>query len=352
DDAGTTANDSSYEEEDEREEEKDDADKKPSKHDPDKEDKADGKGDEEEDKGLPNFTLDSLYFQNYDREFVSGSTYNPVFDQRCFYADGVKVHMPETVGDIERLFNTHFIAALPMLGYTKLLLVNDLDEGIAIEYNGFDIDDPKFPNFPETDDPEYKEMMEELMEARVISLITKDGKNSHGYNGKQYYDLLDKYNVTFEDVGEDMNRYGYTLHIDNTLDTPEVYYQYADEELYVFYRLLTGNLNPDINVSAYIPFEVKKEETEDDWWQDTETYIYGYDFALNDYTQEDGTCYLYLKDYSTEEEYAYDYDEGSRSIISADPESARTNLVDYEELLEKISYANKNAHLDKVVAKR
>ena len=287
--------------------------------------------------------LDAAYFEEYDRQYVQSETYNPVFENRCFYIDGVRVHMPDRVGDLEELFNTHFVDALHLSGDSRVLLVDEKDEGIAIEYDKSELPDETFHSFAGDFSPEYEESLQKLMQTHIITLYMREDKDTHGVNGIQYPDILKKYNVTYEEVDDNLNDYGYRLHISNIYDYPELFYKYADEEVYVFYKLLLGDVPPAVELIANIPFAVYKE---DDF-----TFIGGYEFGLNDFLPEDGTCYLYAKNTDDGSEYAFDYDYQNRQLIEVDPEQAYTYTEDYDEILEHLSKVDGAIHLAKCVGK-
>lgn len=52
--------------------------------------------------------LDKAWLEAFDRDFVESEDYNPLFADRCFYVEGVRVHIPTTVRGFERLFGTTF----------------------------------------------------------------------------------------------------------------------------------------------------------------------------------------------------------------------------------------------------
>lgn len=286
---------------------------------------ADEQEEKVEDENVEEALLNNAYFEEYEQQYLNGTTYNPVFKNRCFYIDGVRVQMPNSIREIEELFNTRFVNGMTIArNYTYCVLIDEYNRGILVRLSR---EGTALFKSGEID---------EVKDLPILSIAIHEDDSKFKIDGVQYQSLLRLYNVTFEDVNESVNDFGYIKYKEDSLNV----YVYVPEELYVYHMFLKGEIPDTIYVSGEVPFDAKHEG--DDFYQ---SYYSDYDYdAVYEYGFVSiDTHYGNYELFVVENEYAdgflYAYDCDSKCIIQMDSSSINTpETYSVEDIGEKISY--------------
>lgn len=268
--------------------------------------------------------LDHSYFEDYEKQFVSDSGYNKVFNKRCLYVDGIKVEMPYTIRDIEKMFNVNFVKVLTIArNYTYTVLVDDYDRAVVVRLSREGTKLAKEGNINEIED------------IPVLAIAVPNSDSKLKIDGSKYQSICSIYNVTFEDVGEKINDYGYIHNIEQNLDV----YIYIPEEIYVYHMFLKGDIPESVSVCGDIVFDAVHEG--DDFYQfyySEADYDVNYEYGFNTVNTHFGNYDLYIEENEYSEGFLYVYNDIEKCIYQMSVEDViKPQLYDYEKFGEIIT---------------
>ena len=69
----------------------------------------------EDDSDFKKSKVDEAHIKAYNEAFKNSDSYDPVFEERCVYINGIRAYLPVTVKDYEQLFDVEFTSAVPSL---------------------------------------------------------------------------------------------------------------------------------------------------------------------------------------------------------------------------------------------
>ena len=171
--------------------------------------------------------IDEIWLNSYDKEFMESDDYNPLFDKRCFYVKGIKIHIPNTVRDFERLFGTEFTSAMHP-GYDTIYK-DDKDRTLQVEFTASDRDKLR-------GDTAYDD---KLKDVPIIGVYYDD--SSYG----KEHSILNLNEVSFEPVPQEgkycANEYGYVCNA-NLGEEDKTVYRFYPACYQAYYEFLNGNL--------------------------------------------------------------------------------------------------------------
>jgi len=254
---------------------------------------------------------DEARLLEFNEKIRGNERWNLLFEKRCFYVDGIKVYMPTTVKEYQELFNTEFTGAYLYNG-------SSMDRTCGIEFkdennNGCTLviwdENDEFPSEP-------KDLVEFCLDKEVVGIIPKKYAN----------DFFTMYNITFENVENKINEYGY-YYGGNIGGGP---IEYIPEEIMAYLYYINGELPTEMQGNGYIEFNeiTAAEFTVEDMTADgiaelifsSELYGYGFAYDKQNHTLNliyEGDMYnvkidenLYKEsfyDERTGDEYAYYY---------------------------------------------
>ena len=173
--------------------------------------------------------LDENHLGNFNEYIISGENWSRLLGNRYFYVDGTKTYMPTTPREYQELFNTEFVEALQYssnLG-VHVIIFSDKDGNkclLGIWTHGLGL--------PENKD----ELLEFCLDQEIAWIIPQEHTN----------DLFEMNNITFNDVGEDINEYGYYAQ-SNMI-------HYIPLDIMAYYSYINDDIPVDMQGEGYISF--------------------------------------------------------------------------------------------------
>ncbi len=158
-------------------------------------------------------TVDEAHIKAYNEAFKNSDSYDPVFEERCVYINGIRAYLPVTVKDYEQLFDVEFTSAVPSLWGAYYVTKDNMS--VKVMFPGEYLEDKDF---------------DFLNEGKSIPIVGFDPKTRPA----EKENLWNEYQVEFEDVPkEKINDYGYYY-------TGSDFYEYYPACYQAFYLYLNG----------------------------------------------------------------------------------------------------------------
>lgn len=192
-------------------------------------DKKDDKTDKSEE-NEKNSAVDEDHLKKFNEYITSGENWSRLLENRYFYVDGTKTYMPTTPREYQELFNTEFVNAsiyyYSNLGVCDITFI-DKDGNrclLGIWTRGL--------KAPEDD----KELLEFYLDQEIARIIPQDYNN----------DLFKINNITYNDVGGDINGYGYYAQ-SNMI-------HYIPLDIMAYYSFIYDDISADMLGEGYLSF--------------------------------------------------------------------------------------------------
>ena len=182
--------------------------------------------------------LDENHLENFNEYMTSGENWSRLLEKRYFYVDGTKTYMPTTPREYQELFNTEFVKALRSSHSLGVDSINFIDKDgneclLGVWRHNLEL--------PE----DNEELLEFFLDKEIERIIP-------GENNDDFFKIN---NITFNDVGEDINEYGY-YKVYNTI-------HYTPLEIMAYYSYINDDIPIEMQGEGYISFSDICKESEE-----------------------------------------------------------------------------------------